>query len=1026
MIEILKASAGSGKTFNLARKYIAQLFVENVSLPREQWRPNPDPTAYRHVLAVTFTNKATEEMKSRILDELHVLSTEPEKSDHFRFFLEHPFDGNREELPKMAGDALRGILHDYGAFAVSTIDRFFQLALKSFSKEIGHFASYQVELDKPSLVSESVDRVLDSLSPDESSGKLLDWLTDNAITQIQDGGKYSLESALLGVAMRQMTEEHRYKIEKYSIDEDGLYTEERIKKLKDACSGVISGYAADLKKAAAAVRSCLRNAGIDPADTTRSFLDKALLKIEAHRCGDDVPALPALIRQDSDQWFPKKNARLASRVDAALLSSVGSLVALYDGRLKEYNTALLLRGQVYGLGVAACLRKAFDDLVKEKNVLDLDNCNTLLKGIIDGTDAPFIYEKMGVRYEHFLLDEFQDTSRVQWENFLPLLMNSISQGFYNLVVGDVKQSIYRWRNSDWNMLDSELEETFADKCAKDSLDVNYRSLGNIVSFNNDFFKFAAEKLDLLTGTQAVSRIYSEVGQKVKAGKEGLGSVELCFCEADEEPQKVLDAIRAAAEDGFAPGDVGVLVRTNSDGAAIANFLIDNGVEVVTDDSLKISSSRTVRRIVALLSHIDRPDDKMAEYLAAELDVELPKSSLSLLDQCESIARSLRDSDPDTFDSETAYVSGFMDIVREFSEKDSGGLHAFLEAWEDNKASISSPALSDAVRVITVHKAKGLAYPFVIVPYVESIGIYKFGQVWCRPELGGTSLGDDCDGLYDVCLSGKSEDTLFSGDYREESKMQAVDNINVAYVAFTRARERMLLIGQRPNASRRDKLASGAPFGNFAEILHAYAGCQDEVMFGEHVRHEVKNGSKATAMSSGYPSWPLGGRLSLRVDAKDFFSPDGLVGTSASKRLRGIVLHDILSGIVVPSDLQDAVNAALIGGELSGEDAGETMKLLSDALRSGAARGWFPEDRSAVLNETDILDTDGEMLRPDRVLLSPDGGVTVIDYKFGSHRGEYVHQVRRYAKLFARMGRRVDGAFLWYVEKDEAVDCLNLD
>lgn len=1026
MIEILKASAGSGKTFNLARKYMAQLFVENVSLPCGQWRPNPDPTAYRHVLAVTFTNKATEEMKSRILDELHLLSTEPEKSAHYDFFLQHPFNGNRTELKNKAGAVLRGILHDYGAFAVSTIDRFFQLALKSFSKEIGHFASYQVELDKPSLVRESVDRVLDSLSPDESSGKLLDWLTDNAITQIQDGGKYSLESALLGVAMRQMTEEHRYKIEKYAIDEESLYTDERIKKLKDACSAVISGYPAGLKRASAAVRECLRNAGIDPADTSRSFMEKALLKIEAIRSGDEIPALPGLLRQDCDQWFAKKNAGLASRVDAALISAVAALVSLYDAGLKEYNTALLLRGQVYGLGVAACLRKAFDDLVKEKNVLDLDNCNTLLKGIIDGTDAPFIYEKMGVRYEHFLLDEFQDTSRVQWDNFLPLLMNSISQGFYNLVVGDVKQSIYRWRNSDWNMLDSELEEKFSGKCCKDDLKVNYRSLGNIVSFNNDFFRFAAEKLDLLTGTKAVSRIYSGVEQEVKNGKEGLGSVDLCFCEEEDEPKMVLDAIRSAAGNGFPPGDIGILVRTKKDGGVIANYLIDNGVEVVTDDSLKISSSRTVRRIVALLSHIDSPEDRLAEYLAAELDVELPGSSLSLLDQCESIARSLRDSDPVTFDNETAYVSGFMDIVREFSEKNGGNLHAFLSAWEDNDASICSPSLSDAVRVITVHKAKGLAYPFVIVPFVESIGIYQHSQVWCRPELGGTSLGADCDGLFDVCLSGRSDNTLFGGDYREEQKMQAVDNINVAYVAFTRARERMLLIGQKPKESRMEKLDSGAPFGNFAEILYVYGGCEERKTYGEYATHRRAAGERAASLSSGYPSWPLGERLSLRVDAEDFFSPEGLVGTSASNRLRGIVLHDILSRVTVPSDLPGAVNSALVSGELSKAEAEEARSLLSAALRSGAGRGWFPEDRRAVLNETDIMDTDGTILRPDRVLLNPDGGVILIDYKFGSHRDAYVRQLRRYAGLFTRMGRRVDGAFLWYVEKDEVRDCWNLD
>lgn len=997
MIEILKASAGSGKTFNLARKYMAQLFVENVSLPYGQWRPNPDPTAYRHVLAVTFTNKATEEMKSRILDELHLLSTEPEKSAHYDFFLQHPFNGNRTELKNKAGAVLRGILHDYGAFAVSTIDRFFQLALKSFSKEIGHFASYQVELDKPSLVRESVDRVLDSLSPDESSGKLLDWLTDNAITQIQDGGKYSLESALLGVAMRQMTEEHRYKIEKYAIDEESLYTDERIKKLKDACSAVISGYPAGLKRASAAVRECLRNAGIDPADTSRSFMEKALLKIEAIRSGDEIPALPGLLRQDCDQWFAKKNAGLASRVDAALISAVAALVSLYDAGLKEYNTALLLRGQVYGLGVAACLRKAFDDLVKEKNVLDLDNCNTLLKGIIDGTDAPFIYEKMGVRYEHFLLDEFQDTSRVQWDNFLPLLMNSISQGFYNLVVGDVKQSIYRWRNSDWELLGHEVEEAFPD-AALEPMKYNWRSSQTVVDFNNRFFEKAASVI-------GAGKIYADVKQEMKSDEKQKGSVQVTF--TDDQMEAVAESVKSARAAGARWSDIAILVRKNSDGSAVAEELIGRNFPVISDDSLAVKSSAVVRRLVSLLSSIENPDNTVGSYLARQLGVEFPDRYHSLVDMCEKLLRSLRDYDPSSFEGETLFIQAFMDGLREWVDVNGNNLRAFLKHWADADPYIGSPEDSDSIRILTIHKSKGLEFPYVIFPFAESVGFFRETTEWCHLDAEGSPFGSVVTGNYPVSLTaGATRKTLFAKDLEREEFLQKVDNINVFYVALTRAGKCLHVISKTPSKKFREAYSRDKEeYARFSEILYAFCGGLDNQFYGEPYdfsKMEREPKKIVEDFPATYPSFSLDGRLSPSEDAADYFGADGVAGPAASARLSGIELHKALEGVRSPEDLPADLDS-------------ESRAFLTGRIL--AHPEWFSS--GDVRDEVTIFGTDGREHRPDRVIFNGTE-VFVLDYKFGTERREsYIWQVRSYMKLYRQLGFKTRGA-VWYVADDEVV------
>ena len=241
-----------------------------------------------------------------------------------------------------------------------------------------------------------------------------------------------------------------------------------------------------------------------------------------------------------------------------------------------YSTAKIIDGQLYGLGVAGELDRTFSELMKEKNVLCLDDSNAILKGIIDGSDAPFIYEKLGVRFEHFLLDEFQDTSKIQWENFRPLVQNSDSQGFDNLIVGDVKQSIYRWRGSDWGLLDSGLQKELSD-VRVDKLQTNYRSLGNIVEFNNAFFPEAAAVLDSAVPGRSgrnisISEIYGDVVQNVASGGSEKGSVHLTFCPKENEADMVLESILRVREKGAGYGDIAVLVRNNSSGGSIASFL----------------------------------------------------------------------------------------------------------------------------------------------------------------------------------------------------------------------------------------------------------------------------------------------------------------------------------------------------------------------------------------------------------------------------------------------------------------------
>ena len=610
MLKLMKASAGSGKTYSLARQYIELLLKSS------------DRYAYRHILAVTFTNKATDEMKSRILKELHIMASDPSVSDYRDYFVPSLF-ASETDMQDKAKKVLQDILHDYSAFAVSTIDRFFQHTLKAFSREIGHFASYQVELDKDSLVAESVDRILDSLT--EDNGGLLSWLTDNVLEQIEQGGRYSLDANLMDMAGRLMSPQRQEVLDQAGITHEDLCTPGRLQEIRRRCREIQTKFRERVKESAQDVLDVLVNAGVNPEDSNRKFMGALYNYNELGAHDKLVAPKPTFIEKalNSSQWFARsKEKDLLPKVIHVLGDPLEDFCNLWGTEYSVYNTACILDSQLYGLGVAAELSRTFAALMKEKNVLCIDDSNVLLKKIIDGAEAPFVYEKLGVRYEHFLLDEFQDTSNVQWQNFKPLLQNSESQGGENLIVGDVKQSIYRWRGSDWKLLDATIPEEFHGH-KETVLDTNYRSLSNVVKFNNEFFKAAAVVLDIMDSeegkeTHAMARIYADVEQKVAKKDKPGGNVRLSFCDKDKELDEVLKAIGRAREVGARLSEIAVLVRSNISGERVAKYLIDNGISVVTDDSLKVKNALTVRRLVSLMSYMDNPQDTVAGYLAGML------------------------------------------------------------------------------------------------------------------------------------------------------------------------------------------------------------------------------------------------------------------------------------------------------------------------------------------------------------------------------------------------------------------------
>ena len=1057
MLEIMKASAGSGKTYRLARKYISLLLQSK------------DRYAYRHILAVTFTNKATDEMKGRILKELHVLATSPQESDYHDHFVPAYFPSD-SDLQKKAETVLSDMLHDYSAFAVSTIDRFFQQTLKAFSREIGQFASYQVELDKDSLVAESVDRILDSLTEEDSG--LLSWLTDNVLEQIEQGGRYSMDANLLEMAKRLKSAQRQEVMEKSGVGADKEYPKEKLLEIREICRRIVSDFRTAVKDSARAALDIVEQAGVNPAESNRGFMKK-LYQYSELEDGDAIEALPETFTSkalDHEQWFAKtKAAKLKPLVYPFLEAPLEDFCALFDKEFKVYNTAQILDGQLYGLGVAGELDKAFKELMKEKNVLCIDDSNTILRDIIDGSDAPFVYEKLGVRYEHFLLDEFQDTAGVQWSNFSPLLHESESKGGESLIVGDVKQSIYRWRGSDWKLLNDIVPDEFEGH-KEEVLDTNYRSLANVVNFNNLFFKSAAAILDRMNGFEKdgpMSVIYSDVRQMTGKKSSAKGSVSLTFCPKEDELKKVLEAVHEAQANGASLSEIAVLVRSNAIGEDVSMYLIDNDIPVITDDSLRVKSSITVRRLVSLMSFADNPQDTVNGYLAESLDIALPRECGSLVDMVEALFRELKTKDADgLWKGEALHIQSFMDHVQEYVSMNGNSLRGFLKYWDGENPSICSPSSGESVRVMTIHKSKGLDFPYVIIPFAENINLYKAGSYWCVPELEGTPLDGVADGVYDVTLSKASEDTLFAEDYRKENFLQQVDNINTIYVAMTRAALGMHIIAKTPSAKCLKAVEAGdtTQFADFSQMLYWFASAScggdvpgneellppftvartaaedgaerfdagEMVCFGEHRKHGNETATFDISGHDELPSIALNpqpgdsdedvrerGRLKFTADALDFFSKDGETGVSASNRIKGVVLHDILAHVNVPEDLESAVRQAVQSGELTGAEADEAYRLLSERIAAAAGRGWFPSDADRILNEASLIDTDGQICRPDRVVIA-DGKVIIIDYKFGEHHRAYERQLKKYAGIWSRLGYEDVTSYLWYVHTDEVV------
>src|SRR5664280_435262 len=1057
-LTIYSASAGSGKTFKLTSIYLARIFGSRYN--------------YRKILAVTFTNKATSEMKSRILDHLHKLAL-GENSDYLEGLVKAT--GKTEEwIRKEAIEILNSILHDFSRFSVSTIDSFFQKVLRAFAREVGLKSGFSIELDHSMILSTAVDEMIASTA---GNSQLKDWLIKYAMSNIEDEKSWNLKKDITGLA------EELFK-EKFKI----LSYEER-SKLGD--KKFLLDYIGKIRSISQSFEKQLENYGKRAGEIYSEF---DLSDEMFYRKGQGIPSFirslasgnikgpNSYVREIDKEEARWSTSAMSPQLESALKSGLGKVVSeaihYWDENILFYRSAVCVLENIFALGILSDVLHNVHMITTSENSFLLSDAGEVLNLITREDQAPFIYEKVGNRFENFMIDEFQDTSLIQWNNFRPLIENSMAEGHDNLVVGDVKQSIYRWRNSDWTILGKVLLGMVDNKrIFSEPLTTNWRSRSNIIRFNNTLFTIIPDQVDRMLSEEGLpvtfKNLYSEAVQTDPCKSAG-GFIRIEFLTNNEEQEwknVVLERlpvfIKLLQDKGYKASDIGIIVRDGNEGSLVLNTLIDyvNKCEdkndyynfnAVSNDSLLLSNSPVIIFIVSVITVVNYPEDYINRaimlrfFLMATGHEEAEKVSL----QKEKLIEISRDYFPDGYEEfmerirqmtlfeasesiigffnlgayawNVPFLNTFQDYIINFTGSKNADIRSFLEWWEESgkKKSVVLPGNQDAMRILTIHKSKGLEFKVVILPFLSwSLDHLPSKQpvLWVKPDK--PPFNDL--GILPVKYGKELANTVFADYYKEEKYSVYLDNVNLLYVALTRAKD--VLIGfsvDNPKSENtigvllKNSITSIPEVHNNSEFTLKSHYNEDSRIFeyGEIPENKDKPTDKKNTVQSGYNVSRTMESLKLKLHGENYFSSE-----SKARRQKinyGKLMHEVFEGIDTPDDISLSVRKLVLEGKLSEEESIELENGVKELVAVPAVADWFNPDNK-VLKETGILLPEGVTRRPDRVIFK-NGKTTIIDFKFGEENPHYLEQVDQYRNLLIKMGYKDIEAYLWYVDKNKII------
>lgn len=1094
MIIINKASAGSGKTYTLVKEYLIMLLGKKTEGGNYILDKHPNDN-HRYILAITFTNKATEEMKSRIVETLDVLASNPDESPYITD-LTTMLGASKDDISKSAGIAERQMLEDYTNFNVCTIDTFFQKILRTFAYEVNLSSNYGVELNDEYVVELGVNNLKTRLH-DESGKKnksLSHWLWMFVQDSIKNGSswdvfykpksKKTVDNSLYNFA-KVLTNEVVKKNSKQLFD--FLADPKNIQAFNVALNSGISNLISEVKECVDEIFKMLEGPGIKANKNFTNFLDALNNSANPFLIKDLDKKVEKKI---ADQSFVNKNS--ASVNDIAICDC---LTQILDNNT-VYASYKKILDLTYQLGLLGDINASMQDFANENNTILLSGTNDIVKRIIDGCETPFIYERIGMYLHNFLLDEFQDTSRMQWENLLPLVRNGLANGHDSLIIGDVKQSIYRFRNSDPQLLHSQLKVDFSNDSIKynEGRSINWRSARNIVHWNNAFFRFLSMALNM-------DEFYADVEQEVSPKNEKLpGHVVVarreipdkkkntdgsndCEIKNDDNSndndsnfkewaiEKMIVDLQSLLARGFKQKDIAVLSNTNREGQLAISRIMkwnienpDKQMKVVSEESLLVISSPAVRIVVNILKMLDRCEAHNEDGREMPMVLRRFEANRSEgMDTSEAFEDAIVSKDEDIADyidrlyetsksacldsvveqiiksqlskqmteENTPYLLAFLDSVVDFMSRYGSNIHHFLKWWDKvgPGLSISSPDNIDAIRVITIHKSKGLQFPCVLIPMFD----WNFDQSsieWIETAGFKDKLPKGVAIPPIVPVKRDNKRTLFDNEFKKIARSNIMDSLNKTYVACTRAQYELIIYTE-------NNKELGLQLSQFLETCRnnndiaptPTENCDPDVVY-ELGKPMLR--SDIPALNSDDNTLPDNVESRIMppysvvsdVDRWKLTSPDIIIDVRGTTRWVGEMLHKVMERVRTPKNLKKAFGRALHRGMITEEEHDEYLALLSNRLADPRVADWFANDNRLMLERSVTIGGNGQK-RPDRVVMKPNGEIIIVDYKFGDRSDDndtkYKRQVAGYKRSVCdALGCRPDcvSGYVWYIHSGD--------
>ncbi len=1042
---IYDASAGSGKTYALVKEYLKIILVA------------PKNDAYRNILAITFTNKAVHEMKSRIVGNLSEFAKdEPsQKAQDLMRDLAKETELSIIQIKTKSQQIIKHIIHNYAAFDISTIDKFTHKVIRAFAHDLGLPMTFEVTLDTENLLTEAVDAIIAQAGEDETLTKLL---IDFTMEKTDDDKSWDISREILETGRLVLNENNRNEIAHFQ-DKTIAESVEIKHKLAEACKVLEKENKAFAENALALIE---KN-GIDLKSFSRGTFPNHLQSIV------DVKFNPKnkMFREIEDISINKtaKDGAIIENIIPELLQILGHVYKNFEKR--DFYKAFLKN--ITPLSLLNTVSNELAKIQEEQNVLSISEFNAIIHREIQNQPAPFIYERLGERYRHFFIDEFQDTSEMQWQNLIPLIDNATSSEIEGekgtlMIVGDPKQSIYRWRGGKAEQfieLSKDYNPFNNPEKILEHLDKNYRSYSQIIEFNNDFFQLLSNEFE----HEDYKDLYQNHSHQKTNAKIG-GYVNISFIPKIEETGEneealdqtklyllaTLNTIRKVQKQGFELKDIVILTRKRSHGIAVANYLTEEGIPLLSSETLMIQNATEVRFIIYLLKYLKNSSDLEAkahflhfvadkvqnqllvhDFIAqgmekkqeSEFENWLTKFDIllsfqdirkkSLYESVEMIISKFLRSQ-----SRNAYIQYFLDIVLERDIRNQAGISDFLNYWDKNaeKFSIPSPEGKNAVRIMTIHKSKGLEFPVVIIPFAdEDYSRSPKNKLWIDSKVDDFGLPKV---LIDNSKAVEGFGETAKSVYVQKSQEELLDNINVLYVALTRAEEQLYVISNLNLDSE-----GVAKANNMSTFFVNYLDKKGQ--FEENkLEYEYGNPVKLSSISDQTDD------VLLIQSVQEVLNPKNIKiaqresimwGTHQQEAIEyGNLVHEILSFVRTKNDVDLAITKALESGMIASNQKEVVLKTIQEIVNYPELSVFF-EEGNEVLNEQTIIQKEGKIIKPDRIVVTKDKEVFLLDYKTGLHNPKYQLQLEKYQNAIELMGYKVVKKALVYI--GEQINVLNL-